>query len=133
MINQALPERTARAPAADSQKKAASLRLPMKKPENSVMSLKHEFNRIAHLFDDGVEKTGKQAGHWLEKGARELKRRTRHQVDTGRHNAVSVEESIVRHMRENPSIYIIGAALLIGALIARLILASRREPQPPFL
>jgi hypothetical protein len=97
------------------------------------MSLRHEFNRIAHLFDDGVEKTGKQAGQLLEKGSREFKRRAREQVDAGRKGALSLEESIVQHVRENPALYLVGAALLIGALIARLLLESRRAPQPPLL
>jgi hypothetical protein len=45
---------------------------------------------------------------------------------------VTFEESIVRHMRENPAMYIIGASLLIGALIAKLVLETRR-PAPPLL
>jgi hypothetical protein len=100
------------------------------------MSLKHEFNRLSHLFGDGVEKTEKQAAQWLDQGNRqaaELKHRMRHQIDTGRRGVLSVEESFVRHMRENPALYIIGAALLIGALIARLVLDVRRPPQAPLL
>lgn len=99
------------------------------------MSLKHEFDRLAHLFDDGVAKSEKQTGQWLHEGSRranELTRRVREQVDCGRRNAVTFEESIVRHMRENPAMYIIGASLLIGALIAKLVLETRR-PAPPLL
>jgi hypothetical protein len=112
------------------------LQAPLNQPSNSAMDIRHEFNRIGHLFNDGVEKTQKKAGHWAGKGtkrANELSRRMRDQLDTGTRNAVSVEESMVRHMRENPALYIIGAALLIGALIAKLILESRQNSETPLL
>ena len=92
------------------------------------MSLKHEFNRITHLFDGGLEKAvGKQAC------GTQIRRRVRERMDTGRRNVMSVEEAVVRHIRENPALYLIGAALLIGVLIARLILDARRVPQAPLL
>ena len=100
------------------------------------MSLKHEFNRIGHLFNGGVEKTQKHAAHWADEGtkkANDLSRRVRDRVDTGTRNIVSVEESIVRHVRENPALYAFGAALLIGALVARLVMEARRTPQAPLL
>jgi hypothetical protein len=100
------------------------------------MSLKHEFNRIGHLFDGGVEKAGKQAGHFAQQGARratEFSRRMRQQADTGARNVVTLEESIVGHMRENPALYILGASLLIGLLVARLILETRQTSRAPLL
>jgi hypothetical protein len=93
------------------------------------MSLKHEFNRIAHLFDDGLETVEKQA----RTGAAGLTRRVREQVDSGRRNVITVEEAIVRHIRENPALYILGAALLAGVLIARLFLEASRKPRAPLL
>jgi hypothetical protein len=100
------------------------------------MSLKHEFNRIAHLFNDGVQKTEKHAGQWFDKGAHQagiLDRRVREQARTGQRNLVSAEEAVVRHMRGNPAIYLIGAALLIGVLVARLVVEAQREPRAPLL
>lgn len=93
------------------------------------MSLRHEFNRIAHLLDGGLEKAEERAG----KGTAELTRRVREQVDTGRRTVITAEEALVRHMRENPAIYVLGAALLIGVLIARLVLEASREPRAPLL
>jgi len=93
------------------------------------MSIRHEFNRIAHLFDGGLENAEKQAG----KGTAELTRRVREHVDTGRRNVITAEEAIVRHVRENPVLYVLGAAVLIGVLIARLILEARHEPRVPLL
>jgi sensor c-di-GMP phosphodiesterase-like protein len=83
-----------------------------------------------------MEKTQKQAVHWADEGAKranKVSRRMRDQLDAGTRNAVSVEESMVRHMRENPALYVIGAALLIGALIAKLILESRQNSETPLL
>jgi len=88
------------------------------------------------MFNDGVEKTRKEAGEWVESGSRranEAARRTRGQVDAGTKNIVSVEESLVRHVRENPALYVIGAALLIGALIAKLVLEARQARDAPLL
>ncbi len=100
------------------------------------MSLKHEFNRIAHLFNDGVQKTEKQAGQWYEKGAHQagiLDRRVREQARAGQRNLVSAEDALVRHVRGNPALYVIGAALLIGVLVARLVIEVQREPRAPLL
>ncbi len=100
------------------------------------MSLKHEFNRIGHLFNGGIVKTQREAGHWAEKGAKHanhLSRQARNRVKTGTRNLVSVEESIARHMQENPALYVFAAALLLGVLIAKLAMESRRVPQPPLL
>jgi len=101
------------------------------------MNLRHEFNRIGHLFGNGVEKTQNVTGHWADQGARQatgMARRMRQQMDTGRHTFVTAEERIVHHVRENPALYLMGAALLIGALVAKLIMESRTETrQAPLL
>ena len=59
--------------------------------------------------------------------------RVRSQVDSGTRNIVSVEEALVRHVRDNPALYAIGVSLLLGALIAKLVLESRRDRQIPLL
>lgn len=100
------------------------------------MSLKHEFNRIGHLFNGGLEKTQHTAGHWADQGtkrANELSRRARGRVDAGTRSILTVEEAVVRHARENPALYAFGAALLIGALIAKLVMEARRTAQAPLL
>jgi len=100
------------------------------------MSLKHEFNRLSHLFDGGVENTRKHASHWLDSGSKQagqFTRRVRDQVDSGRRGAVTLEESFVRHVRDNPAMYIMAAAILIGALIARLMIEARQPPRAPLL
>jgi hypothetical protein len=104
------------------------------------MSLKHEFNRIGHLFNGGVEKAEKHAGRFLQQKAQqsatratELSRRMRRQVDTGARSAIAMEESIVRHIRQNPALYVMGAALLVGLIIARLILEARQTSRAPLL
>jgi len=100
------------------------------------MNLRHEFNRVGHLFNGGLEKTKEEAGHWADKGTKkadELSRRVRDKVDTGTRSVVSLEESIVQHMRENPALYVFAAALLIGALVAKLVLESRQTSRAPLL
>jgi hypothetical protein len=54
-------------------------------------------------------------------------------MDTGTRTLVTAEEAIVRHVRENPALYLIGTALVIGALIAKLIIESRQTAQAPLL
>jgi hypothetical protein len=98
------------------------------------MNLRNEFNRIGHLFNDGVEKTQRVTEDWKEEGAKratDAARRVRDQVDV--RNLVSAEEKIVQHVRENPALYLMAAALLIGALIAKLILESRQARHAPLL
>jgi hypothetical protein len=100
------------------------------------MNLRNEFNRIGHLFSGDVKETQQRAGHWVDKGTKRAKKLSRHvrdRVDTGTRGVVTVEESLVRHVRENPALYVFAAALLIGALIAKLLLESRRTPQSPLL
>ena len=110
------------------------LQAPKKTELDNAMNLKHEFNRIGHLFNDGVEKTHKVTEDWVDKQSRQAAgaaRRVRDQVDM--RSLVSAEERIVRHVRENPALYLMGAALVIGALIAKLILESRETRQAPLL
>jgi hypothetical protein len=100
------------------------------------MNLRNEFNRVGHLFNGGVTKTQHEASDWAEKGskqANELSRRVRRRVETGTRELAGVEESVVRHVRENPALYVFAAALLIGALIAKLLLESRRTERAPLL
>ncbi len=101
------------------------------------MNLKNEFNRIGHVFNGGAEKTEHRATQWMDIGAKranELSERLRERVGTGTRNIVGIEEAIVRHVRENPALYLFGAALLIGALIGKLVLESRRpETSAPLL
>ena len=95
------------------------------------MNLKNEFNRIGHLLNDGVEKTQKAAGAWVDEQANGMARRVRDHVDLRK--VVTTEERIVRHVRENPALYLLGTALVIGALIAKLIIQSRETRQAPLL
>jgi hypothetical protein len=100
------------------------------------MSLGHQFNRIAHLFNGGTEETKKAAGHWLEAGSRraeEFARRARREAESRGREIVSFEESLVRHARENPALYVFAAAVVIGAVIAKLILEARQERRVPLL
>lgn len=80
------------------------------------MNLKNEFNRLGDLINCGVEKTR------AVKRGNGLARRVRDQVNP--RGLASAEERMVRHMRENPSLYLLGAALLLGMLIAKLIIES---------
>ena len=92
------------------------------------MNLRNEFNRIGHLFHDGVDKTQKASEDWADKRTKQaagMAHRVRDQVDLRRF--VSAEEAIVKHVRENPALYLMGAALVIGALIAKLIIESRES------
>ena len=100
------------------------------------MNLRNEFNRIGHLFNGGVAKTQHEAGQLVDKGAKranQLARTARKRMDTGTRNIVSVEESLVQHVRENPALYAFAVAVLIGALIAKLVMESRRTPRAPIL
>jgi hypothetical protein len=46
---------------------------------------------------------------------------------------VTAEERIVRHVRENPALYLMCAALIIGGLIARMMIESRDARHAPLL
>ena len=100
------------------------------------MRLKHEFNRITHLFSDGVHNSEKKTNHWFQKGtcgASAIDRRLREQARASQRNLMTAEEAVVRHVRANPSLYLIGAAVLVGVLIARLVLEAQRTPRAPLL
>ncbi len=100
------------------------------------MNLRYEFNRIGHLFNDGVGKTQKLTGDWLQSPARRaerMARQLRSRADSGRRSIVSAEDRFARHMREYPAIYLMGAALIVGALIAKLVFEARERPQAPLL
>jgi hypothetical protein len=100
------------------------------------MNLRNEFNRIGHLLHNGKDKTQRATEDWAGQQSRhaaETARRLRHQMDTGTRTLVTAEEAIVRHVRENPALYLIGTALVIGALIAKLIIESRQTAQTPLL
>jgi hypothetical protein len=99
-----------------------------------TMNPRGQFNRIGNLFNDGAERTQEETGHWADEGAKRARaaaRRVRDQVDAGTRNVASVEEAIVRHMRENPVAYFLAVALVIVGLIARLMLESRRTRRTP--
>jgi hypothetical protein len=94
------------------------------------MNLKREFNRIEHLLNDGIEKTRKEAGHWVDEGSRraqDVAHRARTQVDAGARSAVDYEEAVVRHMRTNSTLYVLGGALLIGLLVAKIVREIRQS------
>lgn len=100
------------------------------------MNLKKEFNRIGHLFNGGVEKTQHEAGQWVGKGAKQadkMSRQIRERAGTRRRQIITFEEALVKHVRENPALYVFAAALLLGVLIARLVLESRRTSRAPLL
>ena len=98
------------------------------------MNLRNEFNRVGHLFHNGGEKTQKASEEWMDRGAKEaaaVAQRVRDRIDTRR--LVSAEEAIIGHIRENPALYLVGAALLFGALIAKLIIEARESRRAPLL
>jgi hypothetical protein len=100
------------------------------------MNLRKEFNRIGHLFDDGLGRTGKMTDALLDKPAKRAAaaaRRMQDQAEAGRRNIVNAEEMAVRHVRENPALYLICAALIVGALMAKLILEMRDFRRAPLL
>lgn len=100
------------------------------------MNLKREFNRIGHLFHNGVDTTQKATEDWAEEKSRQAAgaaRQLRRQVDSGTRTLVTAEESIVRHVRENPALYLMCAALVVGVLIAKLIMESRQARRAPLL
>jgi hypothetical protein len=97
------------------------------------MNLKHEFNRISHLFHNGVENSRQAATDFTEQQAKRA-RHVRRQVDAGARSLVSAEEAMVRHVRENPALYLVGAAIIIGALIAKLLIeSSQRAKDAPLM
>ncbi|HEX4084161.1 MAG TPA: hypothetical protein VHY22_04560 [Chthoniobacteraceae bacterium] len=96
------------------------------------MNLRYEFNRLSHLFHNGVETSQQTASDWSEKPAIAA-RRAREKMDTGARSLVSAEEAMVRHVRRNPALYLIGAALIIGALIAKLLIEARDSRNAPLM
>ena len=98
------------------------------------MNLRNEFNRIGHLFHNGVDKTQQATQGWAETGAKQavgIAGRMRRQMDTGARGFATTEEAIVRHVRQNPALYLMGAALLIGALVAKVLIEMRQTPRTP--
>jgi hypothetical protein len=90
------------------------------------MNLENQFNRIGHLFQNGVEKTRKAPEAWIEQGlkqSKDLAGRVRRQP--GVRNALTAEQALVRHVREYPALYLVGAAMVIGALAAKMLLQHR--------
>ena len=97
------------------------------------MNLKHEFNRIGHLVNGGAGRTQRAAGAWMEKQGNGMVRRVRNGVDTQARTLLTFEEKIVEHVRSNPGLYLFGIALLIGALVAKLLMESRAVRPVPLL
>jgi len=98
------------------------------------MNLRKEFNRMGHLFHNGVEKKSNASEEWADKRAKQamgMAQRMRDQVDL--RGFVSAEEKIVRHVRENPAVYLMATALVIGALIAKLIIQGNESRRAPLL
>ena len=96
------------------------------------MNLRNEFSRLSHLFHNGVETTRHTADEWSGKPAAAA-RQMRQRVDAGTRSLVTAEEAMVRHVRQNPALYLIGTALIIGPLIAKLLIESRQARQAPLL
>lgn len=101
------------------------------------MNLKHEINRLSHLFNDGVEKAQTATDEWgdqVKSAADEAAARARHGLHAGRKNLLSAEDLVLSHVRSNTSLYLFGALLLVGIAVAKLLLASREETsQAPLL
>jgi hypothetical protein len=94
------------------------------------MNLKPEFNRLEHLFNNGIEKTRREAGHLVDSGvkrANEAARRARQEVDARAQTVVDYEQAVVRHMRDHSTLYLIGGALLIGVLVAKIVREIRQS------
>jgi hypothetical protein len=94
------------------------------------MNLKREFNRIEHLLNDGIEKTRKEAGHWVDEGtkrAHDATRKARSQVDAGVQTATDYEQAVVRQMRTNSTLYLVGSVLIIGLLVAKIVREIRQS------
>jgi hypothetical protein len=89
------------------------------------MNLRNEFNRLGHILHNGVDKTQQATEGLTGRGARQARgmaKRMRNQVDL--RSLATTEEKLVQHVRDNPALYLIGAALIIGALVAKLLLQS---------
>ena len=70
----------------------------------------------------------------MDKGLRQgraLADRVRRQADFRK--VVTAEEALVRHVRENPALYLIGASLIIGALLANVLIQRRALRHAPLL
>lgn len=101
------------------------------------MNLKHEINRLAHLFNDGVEQAQTATEEWgghAKIAARETAARARHGLRTGRKTLMSGEEMVLDHVRSNRNLYIFAALILVAAAVSKLLIASREEvPHAPLL
>ena len=101
------------------------------------MNLKHEINRLSHLFNDGVEKAQTATDEWGDKAkwaANDAAARARYGLRTGRKSIASAEEMVLGHVRSNSNLYVFAALILVAAAVAKLLIASREEiPRPPLL
>jgi len=111
--------------------------MPTHEPKLIAMNLKHEINRLSHLFNDGVEKVQTATDEWgdiAKSAANEAAKNARCGLKTGRKSLMSTEEQFLGHVRSNSNLYIFAAAILVAAALARLLMASREfEPQAPLL
>ena len=101
------------------------------------MNLKHEINRLSHLFNDGVDRAQTATDEWGDRAksaANDAASRARHGLRTGRKSFVSAEDLVLSHVRSNTNLYIFAALLLVATAVAKLLIASREEvAQAPLL
>lgn len=97
------------------------------------MNLKHEVNRLSHLFTDGLENLHTATDDFTGKVKSTAMDTAKQARNSGR-RILSAEEMIVGHMRGHSGLYIMGLLILLGALAAKLLLERDTEtPEVPLL
>lgn len=97
------------------------------------MNLKHEVNRLSHLFNDRVHTATDEWGGKAKSAANDAARGARWGLETGRKGLMSTEEMILGHVRSNSNLYIVAAIVLLGAALAKFLMAGHEEAQAPLL
>jgi len=78
-----------------------------------------------HRFDTRMDRLQTAAEH-LENQMEKVRDQAREGLERGRDALVSIERSMVRNVRDNPALYLVGGLVLLGLLLAK-ISRDRRE------
>ena|SRR5437764_850202 len=98
------------------------------------MNLKKEFNRLSDYFSGSMnhmQTTTEDLGSKMRDRASYYGERTRDGLRSSKDSLMSMEDMMMRHVRENPLLYILTGLLLVGAIIAKMTLYTEHRPMRP--
>lgn len=85
------------------------------------MNLKNEFNRLAGMFGQGVERAHDAADD-LRGGARAVGRRAQDGLRHGTDHLMSVEGAVMRVVRDRPQFLLIAVVCLLALIVTKVVM-----------